>query len=221
MELKKAISERHSVRGFLPTPLTREQIEEVLTLACRAVSANNTQPWRIAVVTGAKKDAIAQRYVENIKNGVPMDMLRPQFTGVYQQRRVSVGKALLTAMGITREDREGRDAWSLRGFRFFDAPAALLLFGEESFLDYSTFDFGCLAQNICLAAYDMGLGTCVEYQACAYQNILREELGIEEGWKCICGIALGYEDPDFAANRVRTDREALENNTQWFGFETP
>ena len=218
MELKKAILDRHSVRGFLPTQVTREQIEELLTLACRAVSANNIQPWRIAVVTGEKKDAIAKRYVENIQNGVPTDLQPPKFTGVYQERRVGVAKALLGEMGIAREDRAARDAWMLRGFRFFDAPALLLLFGEEAFLGYSTFDFGCLAQNICLAAYDMGLGTCVEYQAAAYQSLLREALGIEEGWKCLCGIALGYEDPDFPANRVRTTREALANNTQWYGF---
>ena len=52
MELKKAINERRSVRGYKNEPVSKEILEKVLRLATRAISAENTQPWEIAVISG-------------------------------------------------------------------------------------------------------------------------------------------------------------------------
>ena len=51
-----------------------------------------------------------------------------------------------------------------------------------------------------------------------YQKALKKYLGLE-GKRFVVGIAMGYEDPEFAANEVRSEREDLENITKWFGFE--
>ncbi|MBR2620247.1 MAG: nitroreductase family protein [Firmicutes bacterium] len=106
-----------------------------------------------------------------------------------------------------------------RGFTFFDAPCAVIMYMDEK-LDEAAcrFDMGCAAQNICLAAMEHGLGTCVENQAIMYQKALKNYLGLE-GKRFVVGIAMGYEDPEFAANEVRSEREELENITKWFGFE--
>lgn len=47
----KAIDTRHSVRAFLPEPLTQDEITALLEAARRAPSSLNSQPWRFKVVT--------------------------------------------------------------------------------------------------------------------------------------------------------------------------
>ena len=44
-----AITSRASVRAFLPTPVPREVIEDILRVAARSPSGTNTQPWNVSV----------------------------------------------------------------------------------------------------------------------------------------------------------------------------
>ena len=60
MELKEAILNRHSTRGYLPTPVPQDVLKRVLELGTRAVSAQNTQPWKFAVLTGELMDKIRE-----------------------------------------------------------------------------------------------------------------------------------------------------------------
>ena len=122
-------------------------------------------------------------------------------------------------MDIQREDKEKRNAWTERGYRFFDAPAMILVCMEKSLSDAYRFDLGCFVQNLCIAAMEYGLGTCVEYQAVYYENGLREYLALPEEQIPVVGIAIGYPDPTFPANAVVTEREALENFVRWYGYE--
>ncbi|MEJ0042071.1 MAG: nitroreductase family protein [Rhizomicrobium sp.] len=48
-----ALHARKSVRAFKPDPVPRELVEELLTLASRAPSGTNIQPWKVHVVAGA------------------------------------------------------------------------------------------------------------------------------------------------------------------------
>ncbi|MBI5812014.1 MAG: nitroreductase family protein [Deinococcota bacterium] len=50
LNVKEAAESRRSIRKYKPDPIPREQLEEILSLALKAPSANNLQPWRIAVV---------------------------------------------------------------------------------------------------------------------------------------------------------------------------
>ncbi len=219
MELINAIQERKSIRGYLDQSVPQQVLRDVLQLASRAVSAVNAQPWEFAVVTGDVLKAISDDNIEHLRSGVTVDSAYEQLDGVYHRRRVDVAKQLYGAMGIAREDRPRRNWWLERGYRFFDAPAAIILYMDNS-LDVSTyrFDMGCVAQNICLAAQAYGLGTCAEYQAVTYQDVLRKHLAIPENKHIVCAIAIGYPDPDFPANHVVSTREELDNNTTWYGF---
>ena len=67
MDLKTAICQRRSIRGFTDRPVERETLRQVLTLAGRAVSAVNAQPWEFAVVTGTALDAIRREYMERLE----------------------------------------------------------------------------------------------------------------------------------------------------------
>ena len=220
MNIKEAILTRKSVRGFKDTPVSKEIIEDILKTGTRAVSANNTQPWEFAVLTGDVLKKIGEENVAAFVNGEEEDYGDAAFEGVYRQRLVGVAKQLFAAMDIKREDKEKRFWWMQRGFRFFDAPVAIILYMDGGLDEKACrFDMGCVAQNICLAAMEHGLGTCVEYQAIMYQKALKKYLGLPEDKVFVAGIAMGYADEDFPANDVTSEREDLENNTKWYGFE--
>lgn len=219
MELREAILQRRSVRGFLEKAVARDTLEEVLKLAQRAVSSKNSQPWLVHVVTGEALQKLGADNVARLRRGEPTVTSEVPLSGVYRQRQVTVGKQLFGVMDIQREDKEKRDAWTERGYRFFDAPAMILVCMEKSLSDAYRFDLGCFVQNLCIAAMEYGLGTCVEYQAVYYENGLREYLALPEEQIPVVGIAIGYPDPTFPANDVVTEREALENFVCWYGDE--
>lgn len=219
MELRKAINERKSIRGFKPDPVSQATLREVLRLATRAVSTVNAQPWEFAVITGDVLAAIGKDNIDSLHSGPP-DMNDVPIEGIYRNRRVTLAKQLFAAMGVARDDRERRSWWEQRGFRFFDAPAAIILY-MDSALDEAVFrfDMGCVTQNICLAAMEFGLGTCVEDQAVMYHRGLRNYLNIPQSKRFVTGIAIGYPDWDFPANNVVSPREDVDDVTAWYGFE--
>ena len=57
----EAIVTRRSLRAFLPTPVSRSTVEEILTVASRAPSGTNTQPWKVYVLTGAAKTELSRK----------------------------------------------------------------------------------------------------------------------------------------------------------------
>ena len=57
----EAITSRHSVRAFLDTPVEPEMIKDILRVASRAPSGTNTQPWKVYVVSGKKRDEMVER----------------------------------------------------------------------------------------------------------------------------------------------------------------
>lgn len=219
MELKKAIEERRSVRGYKKDPVSKETLEKVLSLATRAISASNAQPWEIAVISGDTLKKIAEMNIESFLNGEEEDYEEASFNGVYRQRKIGIAKQLFGAMDIARGDMEKRKWWTSRGFGFFDAPAAFIIYMDEELSDLCKFDLGCLTQNICLAAMEYGLETCVAIQAVTYQKGLKKYTDIPENKKFVIGISIGYPDEDFPANKVVSERAPLEEVTSWYGFE--
>ena len=222
MDLIEAIKTRQSIRGYKSDPVDRKILEEILKIATRAPSADNSQPWEIAVVTGPVLENIKRANIEALAAGkIPTsDAPRTPYKDVYKKRQIELAVQIFTLMGIAREDKEKRNAWLQRGFRFFDAPAAFILYADRS-LDATraASDIGGLAQTICLTALHYGLGTCIASQGTMYPDIIREFTGISESKHIYWSIAIGYPDWDFPANKVRSKRADLESNTIWLGFD--
>ena len=220
MDIIEAIRSRKSIRGYKPDPVPREILRGILESATRAPSAMNTQPWEITVVTGKTLDNIRQGNIEMLKSVVaanPAVPARP-FEGKYRERQIEVAVQLFTSMDIAEEDREKRAEWMQRGFRFFDAPAAFILSVDESVIaSMAVFAIGAIAQTICLAALHYGLGTCIEDQSIRSPEVLRKFTKIPESHQPVIGIAIGYPDWDFPANKVESTREPLENVITWCG----
>ena len=223
MDVLQAMRSRRSIRGFKPDPVNREVIEEILEAACRAPSALNLQPWEFVVFTG---DALRQLGLENVKllrNGAPLELEVAESgfprDSVFRKRQVELAKQLFGRMGIKREDQAKRAEWMELGFRYFDAPAAILIVSDRSLSgEGPLLDIGAVMQNICLAAWAHGLGTCVARQGVFYPDVLRKVGGIPESKRIVIAISIGYPDWDFPANQVVTDRERAADITTWVGF---
>jgi nitroreductase len=67
-------------------------------------------------------------------------------------------------------------------------------------------------QTLLLALTERGLGTCVEVSVTGYPEIVRAQLAIPAELSILCGLAIGYPDPDFPANRLQTSRQSIEKN---------
>ena len=68
MDVLIAINKRHSVRGFKPDPVPPDILKKIVEGALRSPSASNSQPWELAVVSGAKLEEIKKVYIESIGN---------------------------------------------------------------------------------------------------------------------------------------------------------
>ena len=77
---------------------------------------------------------------------------------------------------------------------------------------------GAAMQNICLAATSFGLGTCIEDQGVLYPEVIREFAEIPDSKRIVISIAIGYPDPEFPANQLKSNRESSENLTKWIGL---
>jgi len=224
MDVLEAIRKRKSIRGFKPDPLSRQVLAEILETACRTPSPMNTQPWEFFVLTGPVLDAVKARNRENFRAGVPPQPEHPVVgwprDSVYRKRQVELARELFRLMEIPRDDRERKMEWMERGFRYFDAPAAVIVVADRSLSETGPlFDVGAVMQTLCLAALPYGLGTCIEDQGVMYPQDLRRLAAIPDSKRIMMAVAIGYPDPAFPANRLETGREPLENICTWVGFD--
>ena len=222
MDVVEAICSRKSIRGYKPTPVSKETLGQILDIANRAPSSDNAQTWEITVVTGEVLDNIRWGNHEMFVSGaVPSpDFSLDRLKGVYRERQVGLAIQIFELMGIAREDRDKRVQWRQRGYRFFDAPAAIILSADSALSESRVlFDLGLITQTICLAALNYGLGTCIGVQGVQYPEVIRKFTGIPESKRIIVCIAIGYPDWDFPANKLESKREPVESITTWHGFE--
>ena len=71
---------------------------------------------------------------------------------------------------------------------------------------------GMFLQTLLLALTARGLGTGVEVSIAGYPEIVRAQLAIPAELSILCGLAVGYPDPDFAANKLHVAREPIGKN---------
>ncbi len=221
MNIRQCVEKRKSIRGFKKDPVSRHLIEEILELSVRSPSGLNTQAWDFLVVAGDVLEAIRKANIEKYESGTnPDSVFMHRHQGVYRQRQVTLAKQLFSLMDIARNDNEKREEWTKKGIRFFDAPAAVIVKTDAAVRGkFALFDLGLVTQTICLVALSYGLGTCIEMQGVMYPEVIRNVAGLPGSKQIIVGIAMGYPDWDFPANRIQTEREPIPNVTTWRGFD--
>lgn len=223
MEFSELIQTRKSIRGYLPKPVPREVIEEIIEVAKWAPSSMNTQPWHVPVVTGEPLARIRQGNTENMVKGVPPKRdfaMKEAYEGIHRQRQVDIAVQLFDAMGIARDDKARRTDWVMRGFRQFDAPVSLVL-TYDKYLEpaaISQFDLGAFSHALVLAAWERGLGSVINGQGIMQSAVVREHAGIPDDQNIMICIALGYPDDSFVANSVKSVREDSAHFVRYVGF---
>ena len=70
------------------------------------------------------------------------------------------------------------------------------------------YDLGAAVQTLCLAAADLGLGSCI-MSTIRNKKQLQDLLGIPQGQEICLVVALGYPDSDPAASRERLSLEEI------------
>jgi nitroreductase len=220
MNVIEALEKRKSTRAFLQRNVERAVLQELLGAARHAPSGANAQPWQVAVVTGEVKRRLQRRIEHAYREGQPPQMdyayYPTRWEEPYRSRRKACGLQLYAALGIEREDRERqRDQWAAN-YRAFDAPVALLFFIDAGLESGSFMDYGMFLQSLMLAAVERGLATCPQAALADYPWIVKEALGYPQNSLLLCGMALGYEDPDAPVNDYRVPREAVSSFTRFF-----
>jgi nitroreductase len=225
-DVDAAIASRMSIRSYLERPVERDKIEHILQLASRAPSGTNTQPWRVYVLQGesrqtlvdrvcAAHDAIrdqpelAQQYKEEY------DYYPTQWKDPYLARRRENGWGLYGLLGIERGQKDKMHAQHQRNFRFFDAPVGLIFTVDRSLGRGSLLDYGMFLQNVMLAARAQGLHTCPQAAWNDYHSIVLPHIGAGAGEMMVCGMSLGYAEPDALVNRFYTPRDPIAAATRW------
>jgi nitroreductase len=223
MNFAEFAASRKSVRGFTKQSVSKELVDAVINTAKWAPSSYNTQTWRIHVVTGEVLDKIRDGNTKDTLAGKPHVRDFPykeEYLGVYRQRQIEVAVQLFEAMGITREDKERRMDWMMRGFRQFDAPVSLVLTYEKTLepAGITQFGLGALAYGIVLAAWDLGLGCVINGQGIMQSDVVHQHAQIPDSEAIMICIAMGYPDTDFAANNVRSTRIDNQDFVKYHGF---
>lgn len=165
MDLMKAIYHRRAVREFTSEPVERETIRLIIAAAIQAPSAMNQQPWSFVVVED--KEAL-DRYSRSAK-----------------------AHLLATATASLGHYRE---LLADANFQiFYHAPALVVICATSA--DAGAAEDCCLAaQNLMLAAYGAGLGTCWIGFARPWLDLAegRRELGIPAHHVPVAPIILGH-----------------------------
>ena len=222
----EAITSRSSIRAFTAQPVPRETLTQLLSVASRAPSGTNCQPWRVYVLQGASRNtlvekvcaahdalradpSLASQYAEEY------DYYPQQWVSPYIDRRRENGWGLYGLLGIGKADKDKMHAQHQRNYRFFDAPVGLMFTVDRVMGRGSLVDYGAFLQSIMVAARGHGLHTCPQAAWNGFSSIILPHVGAQASEMLVCGMALGYADTAAAVNSFHTPRVPVADFTTW------
>lgn len=167
MDLKQAIRSRHAVRSFTRQGVGEQDVRRLLEAAVRAPSARNEQPWSFAIVQNRD---LLQRYSDLVKRQLCAE----------STSETAASRALLLNQRLDV---------------FYGAGTLIVICGKLDDADAEA-DCWLAAENLMLAACDLGFGTCPVGSAAAILNSaqVKAELDIPREVAAIAPIVVGYPD---------------------------
>jgi nitroreductase len=211
-----AITSRRSLRAFLPTPVPRRTIEDILAVASRAPSGTNTQPWRVYVLTGEAKTSLSHKIQEAFNDPVEREKHTEEYAyyptewkSPFVDRRRKVGWDLYGLLGIAKTDKARMHAQHGRNYDFFGAPVGLMFTIDRVMRQGSWLDYGMFLQSIMVAARGRGLDTCPQAAFMQFHKIISAHVGASDNEQFVCGMSLGHADPSAVENTLVTEREPV------------
>ena len=191
MEFREVISNRRSTREFSSQKVENEQIEKLIEYARWAPSAANRQPWYFVVLTGKKKEEIAdimEKQLETDKTLV-LDNQKPT-------KQYSPASSTLESIKIIRE-----------------IPVLILVFRtpDENWLEGDYLSIGCAVEHICLGAQDMGLGSLWIRDVVYTRDKIAEAVSHSD-MELVTAVAIGYSC-EYPYSRRRKE---LDSIMEWY-----
>ena len=213
----EAIVSRRSIRAFLPTEVPREDIEAILSVAARAPSGTNIQPWKVTVLTGESLTTLSTKILAAHDDPDSQSLHVEEYpyypnkwVSPYLERRRKVGWDLYALLGLGRENKAGMHAQHGRNYAFFDAPVGLMFTIDRVLELGSWLDYGMFLEAVMVAARGRGLDTCPQAAFNRFHKIIGEHIGMSADESFVCGMSLGYADPSRIENSLVTEREPVE-----------
>lgn len=168
VDVLQAIRERRSIRSYAAQKVDRESVEALLAAAVRAPTAVHEEPWAFAVVQDA---AVLKRI---------SDRAKPLFTE-------QVHRAHL--------DRGGHELhiFESPSFNIFYDASTLIVICAVPAGPFVQADCWLAAENLILAAWGMGLGTCVVGSALPALNLaeVKAEIDVPAQYEAVAPIIVG------------------------------
>lgn len=222
-----AIESRFSCRAFLrDRAVERATIEHILSVARRAPSGTNTQPWKVYVLQGASRDTLVDKvcaahdalYADPSladKYREEYDYYPTKWVSPYIDRRRENGWGLYGLLGIAKGEKDKMHAQHQRNYRFFDAPVGFMFTMDRVLGRGSLMDYGMFLENIMVAARGHGLHTCPQAAWNGFAKIILPHIGAGPDEMLVCGMSLGYADVPATVNAFHTPREPVASFTHW------
>jgi len=219
MSVITTLEKRYSARAYLNTPVPQLLLETIFKQAQKAPSNCNVQPWQTCVVSGEKKEALKNELLAAVMSGAapnPDFNWLPKYEGIHRDRQFGSANALYNSIGVTREDKRGRQTAMIRNWQFFDAPH-VVFFTMDKYLDImGAVDLGIYAQSLSLILAEHGLSNCMQGALGQFPDPVKAALNLPEQRGILFGMSLGYADEEALVNNTRTDRETLDNAVTFF-----
>ena len=211
-----AITSRRSMRAYLPRPVPHEMLVQILEVASRAPSGTNTQPWQVTVLTGAAKEELTRRVraayddpVQRQQHTEEYSYYPVEWRSPYIDRRRKVGWDLYGLLGIGKADKARMHEQHGRNYSFFDAPVGLMFTIDRVMQQGSWLDYGMFIQNVMVAARARGLHTCPQAAFTQFHRIIEDYLQLPPERMLVCGMSMGWADPQAVENTLVTEREPV------------
>ena len=167
MDVVEAIYNRRSVRNYTDQPVDKVAVDALIKAATHAPSSMNEQPWAFIVIQDLKRLA---SWSERIK--------------AYVLKRLKPDSPLA----------KHRDMIATPDYHVFHRAGTLIIICARRDAHNGEEDCSLAAQNLMLAACEMGLGTCPIGFARPWLNQVRikRSLGIPETYALAFPVVVGY-----------------------------
>jgi nitroreductase len=214
----EAMYSRRSIREFEDELVPDVIVREVVKAAGQAPSSKNTQPWQLFLIQGEPLQAIKADYLAAFDSGMkpgPMYRYSPDpLPAEWMSRARACGIGIFQHKGIGRDDKAKRLAHDRENFHFFGARQVFFLGTRASTYSYGTFlDCGFLLDNLMLGFAAQGYGSCPQYSAVSYPEILRKHIPGSEDFLFICALPIGRPKAGSHVNEFQPTRLPVDD---WF-----
>lgn len=169
----ETIKSRRAIRSYEDKPVSESAIQTMLEAATYAPSAINVQPWKFTIVTSKAE----MKRLSDIAKPMLVRMLP------------DVGDEGLVGLKKRLSDPN----YNI----FYNAPLLIFVSGLKS--PYAVYDCSMAAQNMMLAAYTLGVGSCWIGTAVALANEpkVKASFGVPEDHEVHAAIIFGYPKGGF------------------------